>query len=286
MAGRKTFDQVVDVVDNKIDNLSFKKIIGWVLGVVILLFVFVAGLSSFEVVNPGYRGVRVTMGKVDPQYLTEGLNFKPPFVSSIKEVSVKQWTFQVDAECFSSDLQQVNCRIKVLYRVPENKVVTIYKEYQDDVFTTLVAPRVQEAVKEITALNTAEKIVQNRELIKQKTLEEMKSKINGLIDIDDIIIENIGLSKELETAIESKMVQEQEASKSKFKQMQSTIEAETKIITAKGEAEAIKIQGEALKTVPDLINLKIVEKWDGKTPLVVGDTSGANILLPITEEKH
>lgn len=274
-----------DIASNT-ENLSFKKIIGWVLGVVVLLFVFIAGISSFEVVNPGYRGVRVTMGKVDPQYLSEGLNFKSPFVSSIKEVSVKQWTFQVDAECFSSDLQQVNCRIKVLYRVPENKVVTIYKEYQDDVFTTLVAPRVQEAVKEITALNTAEKIVQNRELIKQKTLEEMKSKINGLIDIDDIIIENIGLSKELETAIESKMVQEQEASKSKFKQMQSTIEAETKIITAKGEAEAIKIQGEALKTVPDLINLKIVEKWDGKTPLVVGDTSGANILLPITEEKH
>lgn len=283
MARRNTFDQVVE---NNIENFSFKKIVGWVLGVVILLFVLVAGISSFEVVNPGYRGVRVTMGKVDPQYLPEGLNFKSPFVSGIKEVSVKQWTFQVDAECFSSDLQQVNCRIKVLYRVPESKVVTIYKEYQDDVFTTLVAPRVQEAVKEITALNTAEKIVQNRELIKQKTLEEMKSKINGLIDIDDIIIENIGLSKELETAIESKMVQEQEASKSKFKQMQSTIEAETKIITAKGEAEAIKIQGEALKTVPDLINLKIVEKWDGKTPLVVGGTSGANILLPITEEKH
>lgn len=282
MARRNTFDQIVE---NNIENLSFKKIAGWVLGVVILLFVFTAGVSSFEVVNPGNRGVRVTMGKVDPQYLSEGLTFKAPFVSSIKEVSVKQWTFQVDAECFSSDLQQVNCRIKVLYRVPENKVVTIYKEYQDDVFTTLVAPRAQEAVKEITALSTAEKIVQNRELIKQKTLEEIKLKVGDLISIDDIVIENISLSKELETAIESKMVQEQEASKSKFKQMQSTIEAETKIITAKGEAEAIKIQGEALKTVPDLINLKIVEKWDGKSPLVVGDVTGANILLPIDEKK-
>jgi prohibitin 2 len=37
-----------------------------------------------------------------------------------------------------------------------------------------------------------------------------------------------------------------------------------------------------LKENPNFIQLQIVEKWDGKSPLVVGSgANGANILLPI-----
>ena len=54
---------------------------------------------------------------------------------------------------------------------------------------------------------------------------------------------------------------------------------------AKGEAESIRIRGEALKLTPAFIELQIVEKWDGKAPLVINGNgaSGANILLPLTD---
>jgi prohibitin 2 len=97
-------------------------------------------------------------------------------------------------------------------------------------------------------------------------------------------LENITLSKELENAIESKMVQEQEAAKSRFTQQKAQVEAETSIIKAKGEAEAIRIRGEALRDTPGLIQLQIVEKWDGKAPLVIGgggENSGTNFILPL-----
>jgi len=78
------------------------------------------------------------------------------------------------------------------------------------------------------------------------------------------------------------MVQEQEADKAKFTQQKAQIEADTAVITAKGEAEAMRVRGEALKENPNFIQLQIVEKWDGKTPLVVGGgAGGANMLLPI-----
>ena len=102
--------------------------------------------------------------------------------------------------------------------------------------------------------------------------------------IDDLVIENIDLTSQLEEAIEAKMVQEQEADKAKFTQQKAQIEAETTVITAKGEAEAIKVRGEALKENPNFIQLQIVEKWDGRTPLVVsGSGGGANMLLPLDE---
>ena len=99
--------------------------------------------------------------------------------------------------------------------------------------------------------------------------------------IEDIVIEGITLSKELERAIEAKMVQEQEAAKSKFIQQRAQIEADTAVIKAKGEAESIRIRGEALKQNPAFIDLQVVDKWDGLTPLVIG--GGDNLVFPLQD---
>ena len=105
-----------------------------------------------------------------------------------------------------------------------------------------------------------------------------------MLVIEDLVIQDVSLSKELESAIEAKMVQEQEAAKAKFIQQKAEIEANTAIIKAKGEAEAIRVRGRALQESPGLVQLQIVEKWNGVSPLVIGaGGSGANILLPIKQ---
>lgn len=252
------------------------------LGIVIFVLV-IAGSQATYVVQPGFRGVQVTLGKVAQDFKPEGFGLKTPFVSSVIPVPIRQRTVPLQTECYSSDLQQVNVQLKVLFRIPETSVVRIYQEYSGDPFDSLIAPRVAEALKEVAALRSAERIVQAREEVKIETLKGTRAKISEFINIVDITIVDIALSRELEAAIEAKMVQEQEAAKAQFIQNKSTIEANTAIIRAKGEAEAIRIRGEALKNNPDLINLQIVEKWDGHTPLVVGGggEGGSNILLPL-----
>src|SRR5690606_24061655 len=85
--------------------------------------------GSFYTISPGNRGIIVTMGKVDPTVKGEGLGFKLPFLSGVEEVSVRQQTNGFESETFSSDLQQVSIKIKVLYRVPESSVATIFQQY-------------------------------------------------------------------------------------------------------------------------------------------------------------
>lgn len=262
---------------------TFGKLVGTI---IIILVLVIAASQATYVVEPGSRGVRVTLGKVSPAALPEGFGTKPPFVSHIVPVTVRQQTRQLPSECYSSDLQQVNMQLRVLFRVPETSVVRIYQDFAGDPFDSLVAPRVQEALKEVTASQTAEQIVKQREMIKTRALAAAKEKIGDLLFIEDIVLENITLSKELESAIESKMVQEQEAAKARFTQQKSQIEADTAIIKAKGEAEAIRIRGQALQDTPGLIQLQIVEKWDGRSPLVIGGTgggenSGTNFILPL-----
>jgi prohibitin 2 len=245
----------------------------------LLFLALVLSSGCFYVVDPGERGVRVTLGNMEDQFLPPGWGFKLPIVTQIRRVNVQQDTREMAAECFSSDLQQINIHLKVLYRIPEDSVVSVLRDYAGNPFEKLILPRIQEATKEVTALKTAADIVKTREQIKRAALESSRHKIGPLLVLEDLVIEDVALSKELENAIEAKMVQQQEAEKAIFRMQQAKTDAETLIIKAKADAESIRIQGEALQSAPKLVELKMVEKWNGVSPQVVG--SGSNILLPL-----
>ncbi len=266
---------------NNMNQFSLLKVIG----AGVLVFVAIITVSSMTyVVEPGTRGIKVTLGKAEDRFLPSGFGYKAPFITSIVPMNVRQRTQSLRADCFSSDMQQVIMDLRILYRVPEDSVVQIYKQFAGDPFDSLIAPRVQEAIKEVSAMKTAEQIVKQREEIKEKALAAAKAKIGSKLDVDDIVIRNIDLSKELERAIEAKMVAEQQAAQARFFQVQAQVEAETAVIKAKGEAEALKVRGEALKLNPAFLRLQIVERWNGKSPLVVpAVVSGGNagLLLPL-----
>jgi prohibitin 2 len=257
----------------------------WIGAAVLVFVVVLLSSSATYIVQPGYRGVAVTLGKVAPDFRPEGFGFKQPFITHIQPLSVRQQTRPMPAECYSSDLQQVKMDVRVLYRVPEHSVVKIFQEYAGEPFDSLIAPRVQEALKEVAATQSAEQIVKRREEIKNRTLELARRKIGtNFLEVVDVVLYNLALSPELEAAIETKMVQEQEAEKAKFTQLKAQIEADTAIVRAKGEAEAIQVRGQALRDNPDFIKLQILQNWNGRSPLVVGaGGGGASLLLSLDE---
>jgi prohibitin 2 len=274
---RHDYDRVVEI--------NLQPLARWI-GVALLLFVLIIlGAASTYVVQPGFRGVAVTLGTVSPQFRQEGFGLKKPFITRIQSLSVRQQTRPMPAECYSSDLQQVKTEVHVLYRVPEHSVVKVFQQFAGEPFDNLIAPRVQEALKEVTATLSAEMIVKNREQVKNRALELARRKIGtNFLDLVDLVLYNIALSPELEAAIEMKMVQEQEAEKANFTQLKAQIDADTAIIRARGEAQAIQVRGEALRENPEFIKLQILQNWNGRSPLIVGASgSGANLLMSLDE---
>jgi prohibitin 2 len=242
-----------------------------------IIFFEALRFSGFYIIDPGETGVKITLGNISEQPLSPGFGFKLPILTEIRRVNTRQTTGEIVASCFSSDLQQVSLKVKILYRIPQGSAISIVKDYNGDPFESLVAPRVQEAVKEASASRNAANIVKTREEIKTVSLEAARKKIGDIVEINDLVIEDVALSKDLEAAIEAKMVQQQEAEKALFKQQQAQTDAATAIIKAKADAESIRIQGEALQKNPKLVELKMVEKWDGKAPMVLGG-QGAVVL--------
>jgi prohibitin 2 len=238
--------------------------------------------ASASVIQPGNRGVQVTFGQVNPAILDEGLHFINP-LSIVKQISVRQKTDVIpQASAFSSDLQNIKITVKILHKIPEASVVRMFTNYAGDPFDSLISPRVQEALKEATAMLSAERIAKAREEVKQRALSLSKEKIGEILVVEDLVIEDIGLSPELQKAIEAKMVQEQEAARAQFVQRQAETEAQTAVIRAKGEADALKIRGDALKQNPQVLQMNLIEKWNGISPLVVGSgAQGTSFILPL-----
>jgi prohibitin 2 len=246
-------------------------------------------------VEPGNRGVVVDWGVVKEPSIAPGFVWTC-IGCEIYEVSTRQQKRELKAPCFSSDLQEVNIEIAVLYRIPEANVTKIFTDFHGEPFDVLVAPRVQESIKEATATRSAEQIVKQREQVKAEALAAVQKKVGDTLVVEDIIIVEIGLSPQLKAAIEGKMVQEQEAAKAVYTNQKAendaktarsiaTGEADAVLLRAKADAESIRVRGEALKQNPGVIDLELIAKWNGVSPQIVsGGNGGISVILPAIDK--
>lgn len=266
---------------SEFDQINFSGVKWLPIGAGILLAIILL-MSCYHIVPPGYRGISVTLGKVGPVAKGEGLSFKKPFIEKIYDFPVRQNTVEGHAASYSSDLQTVQITFKTLYRIPESQVIAIFQQFTGDPYATLVEPRIQEELKQITSLYRAEELVKSREKIKIEVLALVKKAIGDYVLVSDIAITNFDFTDELERAIEQKTIREQEALAKAFELDKARKDAEITVVNAEAEAKSVKIKGEALKNAPDVISLEIVKKWNGVSPTsVVTGRGGADILLPV-----
>lgn len=254
--------------------------LGFVLFAILIVFLFFTAT-----VETGNVGVITNFGKVTGTVLDSGWHIVGP-VDHVTEISVRTITTQTDATCFSSDLQAVNITLAVQTRITKENATDIYKNYGVE-YMSQAAPKILDALKAETAKYAAAEIIANRDKIRSEALKAAQERLTGFVEVQDLSIVNVAFSEDYEKAIESKQVAQQRAEQAKYELQQAEVEAEKKVASAKGEAEAIQIRGDALAKNPSVIELELINKWDGKSPetLVTSGGSGAgSIILPISHK--
>ena len=254
----------------------FKKLfVGIVSGVAFFLFTIVA--AAFTVISAGHTGVQVTFGEVNMTPLSEGVHFVNP-LSSIKDVDVRLQKSQLSgASAGTKDLQQVHTDIVVQYRLNAAKVPHIYKEFGLNVDDKVLGPGINEAFKSITGHYTSEELITKRDEVSLAITEHLRAKMAPFnIDVSGVSLVNFGFSPEYQKAIESKVIATQNKLKAEQDLERIKVEANSRIAQAKGEAEAISIQAQAIQSNggANYVQLQWIDKWDGKLPTTVlgGDT--------------
>lgn len=275
-------------------------IISVIAGILIAAAIFL--ITCIRSVPTGHTGVVTTFGKVENYTLDAGIHFMKPWVKVVKmDNRVQKNTLQL--ACFSSDIQEVNISYTINYQIDKANAMNIYKSVGTSYYDTIIAPNITEAVKEVTALYTAENLVNCREEISSKVenvLAERLLKHN--VEIVNTAIEDMDFTDAFTDAVEAKQVAQQNKLKAETVAEQKVVEAEAaarvKTVEAQAKAEADKIAADAeayqIKTKAEaeaeannkvaqsltgaLIDYEYAKNWDGKLPTYV---SGENGFVPV-----
>ncbi|MCK5016240.1 MAG: prohibitin family protein [Candidatus Peribacteraceae bacterium] len=236
--------------------------------------------QSVGTIGAGQRGIMMKFGAVTGQVLNEGLYFKIPFIQNVKSVDIRVQKEEVVAPSASKDLQSVQLVVALNYSLKSDMVAEVYQNIGTNYKSTLIIPAIQESVKASTAQFTAEELITKRQEVGSKIKVLLIERLEKMgITVDEISIVDLDFSKSFNTSIEAKVKAEQDALTSQNKLEQIKFEAEQRVVNAQGiadariaeakaEAEAIKIQVEAITNQggEDYIRLKALEAWDGELP--------------------
>ncbi|MBW4579288.1 MAG: prohibitin family protein [Tildeniella nuda ZEHNDER 1965/U140] len=251
----------------------------------ILVLLGLALLSSFfVVVGAGQRGVLMQFGRVQPDVLEEGLHVIVPIVNTVQLLSVRVQSEEISAEASSKDLQDVYTDVALNWHILPAEAPLIFQQVGEEeaIVKRIIDPAVEEVLKAVMALYTAEEIITRRGEVKAEVDRLLEARlINYHLGVDDLSLVHVHFSDRFRDAVEAKQVAEQEAKRAGFMVLKAQREAEVKVNLARGEAEAQRLIRETLD--PALVRKQAVERWDGKLPLIVGDDSSKLLELELDE---
>ena len=259
-------------------NKEFKKIMTWVIGGVIGLFLIITICNGFKSIPTGFVGVKTRFGQVQNTMLNEGLNFKVPYIEKIVLMDCKTQKAEYTMEASSKDLQKVsNFTIAVNYNLTKDTANKLYREVGTDYKSVIIEPAIQEAIKSTTASYTAEELITKRSEVSAFATEAIFNKLNNKgISVTSVNILDLSFSAEFDAAIEKKQIVEQQTQQAKYELEKAKVENEKKIENAKAEAEVMKQQNQqitenTLKLKELEVKQKMIEKWNGTLPTTISD---------------
>ena len=264
--------------------------------IAIIALIVVAGIASasVQIVDAGHRGVLLHWNAVDVNSppLDEGLHFVIPFQDQVVNMEVRTLKFVKATSSASKDLQTVSTEVTVNYHPGYESVNVLFKEVGLDYQNRIIAPAVEEVVKQVTANYNAEELITKRPQVKSDIESEISVRLNTYNIVTDVIsITDFQFSALFSSAIESKVEAEQKAQKAENDLLRIEVEARqvatraegiarANVAQAQGEAEAIAVINQALANNPEYLEWLKTQAWDGKLPLVVGQGGTPFIQIP------
>lgn len=238
-------------------------------------------------IGSGQAGVKysVLTGTDLDQTYGEGLNIHPPWVNIIKyDVRVQEQLEAINA--LSSEGLTITMDASIRWRPSSEQLPNLHTTYGTDYYQKLVQPELRSAAREIVGQYTPEELYASRRTeLQQQMVERVKQGVETqFVQIDAVLIRNIGLPDQIQRAIEEKLTEEQAVERYYFTLQKDSLEAQRKKIEAQGQAEYQRIITESLS--PQFLSFKGIEATqqlanspNSKTVIVGGGNGGLPVIL-------
>jgi len=268
----------------------------------LLLSLFLAGCSD---VPSGYVGIKVNLlgsdKGVDSQELGTGrywigVNEKLFIFPMFTQTNV--WTKDKNEGSPNDDSMtfqtieglDVNADLGITYSLDPKKVSLIFQKYRkgiEEITNTVLRSMVRDALINAASTKQIESVYGSKKADLIKEVEDVVRKQSaevGIIIEKVYWIGSLRLPPSIINSINAKAAasqltaqREQEIQQSKAEAEKLVAEAQGKadsqLAIAKANAQAINIEGDALRNNPSVIELRKIEKWNGELPQIVGSTT-------------
>jgi prohibitin 2 len=250
----------------------------------------------FNSVPTGSRGVVTQFGRI-VRIEPEGLTVLPPWQRlALFSIRAEQADIE-NADGSTSDTQPVKVSMTVRYSIVPDKVAEVYEKYtHNGDLSSYVQTATQEIFKAVTARYVATDLIGKRAQVSADINEALRTKLAiygaQVINID---MRNFSFLQSYMAAINDKVTQEQlrlaaenrlKTVEAEQKQKVAIAEAEANAVKAKADgdayaalknataqAEALRIQNQALTQSKDVLELRRIQveqtkadRWNGQLP--------------------
>lgn len=241
----------------------------------------------FLVVQPGYEAVifnRLVGTEMTPRQ--EGIHFLVPVLQFPIYYDVRTQTYSMASRsedrnlrtndsltALTADGQRVDLDVSVRYRLDPTRVPLLHQKVGQDYLNKIIRPASQAVVRNVIARYSAIGVYsEQRAPIQDSIFKELGELMEpeGLL-LQGLLLRNVEFSREFQSAIEAKQIAEQEKQREVYRVEQAELTKQRMIVNAEGEAESIKLKGQALRQNPDVIQLEYVRKLPDDAKTIVSE---------------
>lgn len=253
----------------------------------ILITAITIPACSLVTVPAGSRAAIFNMfNGVEKHSLGEGTHLIMPFVQSATQYDVRTQTYTMSGYhdegekrgddavyALSSDGQTVKLDVSIRYHLDPDKVWEVHQSIGPSYVEKIIRPEAQTIVRNLVAKNTVTELYSsNRGKIQTMMSDQMEQALRKYhIILDEVMVRNVSFSDAFSQAIEQKQVALQEAERMKYVLLKEEAEKSRKIIAATGEAEAMRLRGQALRENPQLVRYEYVQKLSPSVKVIIAD---------------
>jgi regulator of protease activity HflC (stomatin/prohibitin superfamily) len=259
--------------------------------VMIILALIVGAMLFGRTVEPGNVGVRIrTLGPnagVDAQPLQTGWHLMGVGERLVQyPVIQRTYTYTREADERGPENEEVTfsdntglpmtADVQIVLQVGAACAPELYTRYRltfDQLFEGPVRNDVRTAIaRESELVNVEQMYSGGRQGVIQRALARVQAKWGTqCVEISQLDwIGNIRYPEVILQAIQAKTQADQETLAAQARVARAKAEADALIETARGQAESNRLLAESIRSNPEVVQLRAIEKWDGHLPQVTG----------------
>lgn len=259
--------------------------------VVGFLVLLVGSCTSFSSVEPGHVGIKVnrfgSSAGVSNETLGVGWYFTPPGTSIIEyPVSTQNytWTYEKTEDKEVNEQFQfqdknglgLTANVGINYHINAAHASTLYQKFRMPMESIVSGPLrnvVRNAlVTEASNMGVEEIYGPRKAELMSHVLKDVQDYFRPMgLEVEQLFwAGNIGVPEQVLAQINAKIANEQAALAAQANVAKAEAEARSKVAEAEGKAKATEIEAAAIRTNPEILKQRAIERWSGNLPQYMG----------------